>query len=292
MIRKMLPLAAVITLLGACDTTDPRVPTAIQVDQQTVNVQVGETVTVEAFLVDQRGRAYDIPPAGFEITWSSDDPNVATVQNGDITGVGSGQTTVRAAAGTLPPAEIHVEVEGSLDIVGGTFDLPILTGEEDDDEVVTARMAFTYSGHRTGTFAVENTFAVGDMSANDSYGYSFANDEFNDQDFIAWQRRDDGLIDYIEFYVDGLVTETGAATVYLGFFLIGYDVVEDTEEQFYRLEADPGMMNITTATDTRLAGTFTLTMDAEDRPAPPVAADGAALDRDRPRQLRPRVPLR
>jgi hypothetical protein len=292
MIRKILPVAAAVALLGACDSTEPRVPTALQVDQQAVNLLVGETVTVEAVLVDQHGRAYDIPPAGFEITWSSADPDVATVQNGEITGVGSGQTTVRAAAGTLPPAEIRVEVEGSLNIAGGTFDLPILTGEEVGDEVVTARIAFTYSGHRAGTFRVDNTFAVGDISANDSYGYTFANHEYNDQDFIAWQRRDDGLLDYIEFYVDGVITGTGAATVYLGFFLIGYDVAADTMEQFYLLEADPGMMNITTATDARLAGTFTLTMDADDLPTAGLAADGAAPDRIRPRPVRPRVPLR
>lgn len=290
MSRRVLFIAAAALLLGACDSTEPRVPTALQVDQQTVSLQVGETATVEAVVVDQNGRAYDAPPEGFAITWSTADANVATVEDGEITGVGTGQTTVSASAGSLPTAQVQVQVQGALEITGGTFDLPLLTGNEPDDEVVSAQIAFSYSGHRTGTFSVDNTFQVGDISANGSYAYTFHNPEFDDQDFIAWQRRDDGLLDYIEFYVDGGITQTGNSTVYLGFLLLGYDVVEDTAENFYVLEAEPGTVNVTSASDTHLAGTFTLSMDAEALGAQ-IAAD-AATTRDRTRQFRPRVPMR
>jgi hypothetical protein len=292
MIRKMLPIAAAAAMIVACgDSTEPRVPTSLQVDQSTLSLQVGETKTVEAFIVDQHGRAYDAPPEGFAITWATADGGVAIVQAGQVTGVGSGQTTITATAGSLPAVQIPVQVEGALDITGGTFDLPLLRGEDPDDAVVTAQIGFSYSGHRTGTFSVNNTFALGEISLNDSFAYTFFNAEFGDQDFVAWQRRDDGLIDYMEFYVQGAVTQAGTSQVYLGFLFIGYDVGADTAEAFYILDAEPGTITFTTATDTRLAGTFTLSMDAEALGLP-LAADTPAMTRDGLRELRPRVPRR
>jgi hypothetical protein len=243
MIRKMLPAAVAVALLGACDSTEPRVPTALQVDQQTVSLEVGETVAVEAFVVDQHGRAFDIPPQGFAITWETANANVATVQDGEITGVGSGQTTVRARAGTLPAAEIQVTVESMM---------------------VSAQIGFSYAGHRTGTFSVNNTFRVSDISAGGSYAYTFHNMDYDDHDFIAWQRRPDGLLDYVEFYVDQPITQPGTYEVYLGIMLLGYNASTDAYEDFYLLEAQPGTINVTTATERRIVGTFALSLEEEE----------------------------
>jgi hypothetical protein len=243
MIRKILPVAAAVALLGACDSTEPRVPTALQVDQQTVSLEVGETVSVEAFVVDQHGRAYDVPPQGFAITWETANANVATVHDGEITGVGSGQTTVRARAGTLQAVEIQVTVESMT---------------------LTAQMGFSYAGHRTGTFTVNNTFRVSEISAGGSYAYTFHNLDYDDHDFVAWQRRPSGLLDYVEFYVDQPITETGTYEVYLGIILLGYNANTDAYEDLYILEEQPGTITVTAATERRVVGTFTLSLEEEE----------------------------
>lgn len=286
-----LSLAAAVVVLGACgDSTEPRVPTAVEVDPAVVNLDVGETVAVTAVVVDQNGRAYDVPPDGFAVSWSSQNTDVATVQNGQITGVGVGQTVVRATAGALPPADIEVDVEGTINITG-SFNLPLLFEDDPDEMVVTAQVAFSYSGHRSGSLAVDNTFSLGEISSQDSYAFTFHNAEFDDQDFVAWQRRPDGLLDYMEFYVDGPITATGTATVYFGFILLGYDATEDTAHDFYLLEAIPGTVNITALTADGLAGTVDLSMDVEPL-SDGISADGPAATRSWPRQIRPRLQIR
>lgn len=292
MIRRILPIGAAVALLAACEqSTEPRVPTELQVDRVSVSLQVGDTVTVEAFVVDQDGRAFDVPPAGFEVAWTSQDLSVATVENGLIRGIGTGQTTVRATAGTLTPANIDVQIQGNLAITGGTFDLPILFDDDPDELVVSAQIGFSYSGHRSGTFSVDETFAVGDISGDGSYAYTYYNSEFDDQDFIAWERRADGLLDYMEFYVDGAITSTGTSQVYLGFLLLGFDVEADTAENFYLLEAEPGTVTVTAVSEESLAGTFTLAMEIEDLDAA-VVATSPAEGRSHLRELRPRAPRR
>lgn len=278
MTRKTLAVLAGLVLLAACESTSPRVPASVQADRQSVTIPVGDTVRVQAVVLDQDGRAYDVPPDGFAITWSSSNAQVATVDgSGLITGVGAGQTTVLAQAGDLPPAQVQVQVEGTLNLTNGTFDLPRLFADDPDELVVTAQIGFSYSGHRAGSFAVSETFQVGDISVGGSYAYTFHNIEFDDQDFIAWQRRGDGRLDYMEFYVEGGITAPGTYAVYLGFILFGFDPVAETAEEFYLLEAQPGTVTVTAATEDNLVGTFSMTMDVEPLDAASVAASPAGV---------------
>ncbi len=261
MIKKSVVAAAVLAVLTACDTTDPRVPAAIQVDPASVTLLAGETVTVEAMVVDQQGRPYDEPPVGFEPVWTSLDPDVAEAQAGVIMGLSTGQTIVQVEAGDLPAAEIQVVVEGDLHITG-SFDLPIISEDDPDALVVDAQLSFSYTGHREGDFDVDATFALGEIDEEGSYAFSFYNLEFDDQDFVGWELRADGRLDYIEFYVDQAVETPGEVAAYLGFVFIGFDPVADTVEDVYILhpEAEEGVVTVTAATGERVAGTFQMTM--------------------------------
>lgn len=280
--RRALALVAAAAAIGACDTTIPRVPTAVEVDQETVTVGVGQTATVRAVVVDQDGRAYTATPEGFAITWTSTDEAVATVQNGVIEGVATGVATVTARAGDLPPADILVHVEGTLHITSGVFDLPIVEADDSASRVVQAVMAFSYSGHTTGSFALDETFALEDISAEGSYAWTVYNEEWDDQDFIAWQYRDDGLLDFTEFYVDGAVTGPGTYPVYMAFFMRGVDVAASAIETYYLLDPQqgdaPGTLTVTEANG-QLVGTFSMSLEVRPLTDLVAEADGASAAR-------------
>jgi hypothetical protein len=251
---KTAVLAATVALMVACDTTEPRVPTSVEVDQQTVAMEVGETVTVVATVLDQHGRAYDTPPAGFEIAWTTTQAGVATVTDGEIRGVGSGTATIRASAGALPPAEIQVSVQA---------------------RTATAQIAFSYSGHRTGTFSVVSTFRLDNVPWNDDWALTVFNLEYEDQDIIAQRRRTDGLYDFIWFWVDGQVTTPGTRLVDAGILMLGFDPATDAAEAVYFVAS--GSVNFTTATPLTLAGTFTLAM-VEEETTEALNVTGGAFD--------------
>lgn len=74
------------------EETDGPVAEKVTVTPETASVEVGETVQLEA----------SVEPAdtGFEITWTSDNPDVASVdENGLVTGVANGYATISAKAG-------------------------------------------------------------------------------------------------------------------------------------------------------------------------------------------------
>lgn len=74
------------------EETDGPVAEKVTVTPETASVEVGETVQLEA----------SVEPAdtGFEITWTSDNPDVAYVdENGLVTGVANGYATISAKAG-------------------------------------------------------------------------------------------------------------------------------------------------------------------------------------------------
>jgi hypothetical protein len=264
--RKTLLLAAAAVVLAACDSTEPRVPAAIEVNPQSVNLQVGETITVEARVVDDRGRSFDEPPEGFNLVWRSLTPAVATVEDGAITGVYSGQGTIQVEAGNLPAAQVQANVDGTLQITNGTFDVPILTAADTVSRAVEAQFAFAYAGHRTGTVSVDEEFDVLDGSGD--YAAMEYNGEFRDQDFFAWQRRANGLVDLILFAVDAqadTITAPGSVPAYYAEFWLGWNLETDVMDAAYFLDSSgpPGTVEITSVTQDRIAGTFTMTLEAE-----------------------------
>jgi hypothetical protein len=285
--RRTLVVLAAAAILGACDSgTEPRVPASVQVNQPSLSLAVGQSATVEAVILDQHGRAYDVPPPDFAITWTSTNPAVASVVGGVITGNQGGQATIRAQAGSLPPADVQVSVVSTLFLTDGTLDIPVLDGDEPDATVVSTRMGFTYSGHRSGTFLVDTTVALGVVDESVSFAYTFYNEQFDDQDLVAWQRRADGRLDYMEIYVDSPVSGTGTFEVYLGFLFLGWNPNTEDYENFYILEDAPlGTLTVTSAAGGRLVGTFQLSMEVAMDAVTSLMAPAEQEPRSRP--LRP-----
>jgi hypothetical protein len=83
---------------------------AISVDVESITLGVGETATITATVKPDNA-------TNKNVTWSTSDANVATVDNGVVTAVGKGEATITATAGGKT-AETVITV------------LPIVTGEE------------------------------------------------------------------------------------------------------------------------------------------------------------------
>jgi hypothetical protein len=111
-------------LLGGCgDAIEPPVPAAVQVSRSAVEVQHGETVTLTATIVDQRGSPMAAPP-GLTIVWSSEQPGVATVTGGVVRGEWPGETSITASAGSLPAAVVQVQVTPAARVPSGVAVVP------------------------------------------------------------------------------------------------------------------------------------------------------------------------
>ncbi len=113
------PLIATVgtLLLAACDSDSPTQPppaaepAAIEIAPESVTLEeIGATATLEALVLDEEGE----PIEGAEITWSSGDEEVATVdEEGVVTAVGEGETTITATAG-----EVNAEVPVTVELAG------------------------------------------------------------------------------------------------------------------------------------------------------------------------------
>lgn len=250
--RKYLVLAVALALFGACDSTEPRVPAGVQVDPQSLTLVVGDTVPIQAVVVDEAGRPFDTPPEGFGITWTSTNPGVAPVTDGEVAARASGQTTVRATAGTLPPAEVGVQVTA---------------------RALNASLSVTFTGHQSGNLTIDESFDFDSLDWDSNFAFTYFETEFEDQDIIAQQARPGGLVDFVWFWIADEVLDTGTQEVYGGVFLYGYDPDAETAEALYEILS--GSATFTTATGARLAGTFELAAEEEDLGAPLTFANGS-----------------
>lgn len=236
--KRTLSVILALVVFAACDSTEPRVPTAIQVDHQTINMETGDTVRIEAVILDQRGRAYDVPPEGHTISWSSSAPGVATVQGGLVRGVGAGTATISASAGALTPAQVAVSVTA---------------------RTVTMQLSFSYAGHRTGSLSVSVVSRVDQIDGDGSFAFSFYDFDFGSHDIFAQRRRTDGTYDIFWVWFEGdRITATGARTMSDGFIILGLDPQTDSWDAAYLLAN--GSTDFTTVTTRQMAGTFTATM--------------------------------
>lgn len=112
----ILSVFALVTLVTACRGVDD--PEGVELSQTEVEVEYGDSVTVTA----------EVEPEDAEqgIVWSSADESVATVEDGEITGVSLGSTTVRAAA----EADEDVYAEVAVTVV---YEGNLLITIEDED---------------------------------------------------------------------------------------------------------------------------------------------------------------
>jgi hypothetical protein len=92
-------------------------PAALQVDDTLLRVRESERVPLIAHVVDARGN----PIVGAEVSWTTPDPTIATVEGADVVGVNPGRGSLTALAGQLQlvlPLEV-TPVASSITILGG-----------------------------------------------------------------------------------------------------------------------------------------------------------------------------
>lgn len=101
MLRKVLATTLALATLAACggggDPTGPEAVSTIVVSAPPSAIaSLGGTVTLTATGKSSKGKNV----GGVTFTWSSANPSVATVNNGVVTAVGNGTTSISAAAGS------------------------------------------------------------------------------------------------------------------------------------------------------------------------------------------------
>ena len=93
----------------------PTAATGITLDKTAVEVEVGKDVTLTA----------SATPAGATlpaITWTTGDANIATVENGKVTGVAVGATTITATADGMTPVTCTVTVKEAALLTNGDLE--------------------------------------------------------------------------------------------------------------------------------------------------------------------------
>ena len=132
--------AGLLGVLGACGSTEPKVPTTLSLNAGTLSfTSIGEQQQLSPTITDQDGNALSAETA----SWSSSDPAVASVsQTGLVTAVGSGSAQITAAAGsvtaaaqvtvTQTPAEIEkISGDGQAGQAGATLSAPLVVQVND-----------------------------------------------------------------------------------------------------------------------------------------------------------------
>lgn len=89
------------------DVVDNMDPTDISLSEETMSLHVGDTATLDAILTPTYARS--------EITWSSSDSDIVTVEDGNLTAVGRGNATITAQTSNNISAKCYVTVLGEED---------------------------------------------------------------------------------------------------------------------------------------------------------------------------------
>jgi len=107
-VSRGVALACLVPWAAGCEdvVVAPATVSTVEVVPAAVQVPVGENTALSADLKDEAGRSI----SGHPITWTSDDDRIAAVNaSGQVSGAGSGTTTIRARVGGVEgTATVHV----------------------------------------------------------------------------------------------------------------------------------------------------------------------------------------
>ena len=144
--------AAAGAVTGTAEVTVEQRPVEVRVSPATATLTaVGDTIRLSAEALDANGH----PAPGLELSWSTSDEAVATVDgNGLVSAVGAGTATIRASAGSLAAtAEVTVEQRAtrvrvspdtaSLTAVGDTVRLTAEAFDRNDHPAPAAEFTWT-----------------------------------------------------------------------------------------------------------------------------------------------------
>ena len=244
-------ITALLVLPLACgDSTEPRVPTEMVVDRQSLTLERGDTAHVEARVLDQHGNVLGTLPQGMTLTWETSNGDVVSVENGLVTATGTGAARVTARAGELS-ADVSVEVPAQF----------------------SNQLAFDYSGDRSGRFDVSSTFRISQRFPDQrEWAFSIYDAGHDDQDLIAL-RTDGSTYDLLYLWVDRRVTSTGSREAN-GILVFGQSF-DDQEEYEALYWVSSGEVAFTRADPFRLDGSFEIGMGHEDTGATLNLSDGS-----------------
>lgn len=253
MLPRILVASCVAAALTACsDSTEPRVPTTLELDRATLQLTVNESRTINARIVDQNGNAFQQIPEGFQVQWSVDDASVAQVDQGAVLGLAVGSAIVTAQAGDLPTAQVMVEV--SPDVLD-----------------LWTEFSMDYAGAESGIFEIETEFQFRIQGGPEGpeWAFAFYDLGFGSQDLVAERARDDGRFDLFWVWVEGdPITTAETVEVSEGYMLFGVTdtwlEVSDISnwEGLYLVEE--GAINFTQVTDDRMDGEFWFDLEGQD----------------------------
>ena len=156
---------------------DPPRATSISVSQSSISMSyVGQSTGVTATVLDQFQRTFNAT-----VTWSSDDPSVATVSGGGlVTSVADGMTTVRATSGSLS-ASVSVTVQrvavrvskisgdGQTGQVGEVLPEPLVVRAEDAGGSPMPGASVTFTSGTGGSVIVTEATADGQALASTTW---------------------------------------------------------------------------------------------------------------------------
>lgn len=243
MTRPLLALAATALVFSACESTGPeRTPSSLVLEVRSVDLVQGDTADVQVAVHDQHGTAFAQQPAAVTISWQSTAPMVASVQQGTIVAHNGGEALIIASAQGLKSDTLEVTVAPRM---------------------LSAEMAFSYSGSITGTFELSSTFFLhlNEPSALD-WGLTYYNANEVGHDFIAVREREDGLLDLLVFWSDGAaITGPGPRPVDGGVLVLGLHGDHGTYEAFYDLA---GSVQVSSVSGRQMVGTFAVDGQDED----------------------------
>jgi hypothetical protein len=266
--RPAAPVLAIAAVLGACESsTAPRVPTTLELEPQTVELEWGRwnwPDRVTALVRDQNGVPFASWPQGLSLTWTVADPAVSTLaehlQLGvvRVRAVNGGQTVITAQAGDLPPRHVPIHVRPAPDTLQG-------------------ELSFRYTGDHAGEFVAAGIWP---FDANDP-DILFTIDYLRDQ--RAWvvsevgvslslpppliyrgisarRIRANGVEDHFSITVEGWITAPGtyAGTAHLNLGVDRRQAAVGIEAHYWA--EDDATLTFTAVSEARVAGTFSFGM--------------------------------
>jgi hypothetical protein len=250
--------AALVILTPACDSVEPRVPTSIKLEPESVQIPWGRNhAAITPTILDQHGRPFETRPEGFEMVWSISDGRVARVAGHNaavVHAVNGGEAILTGAAGHLPPAHAHIEVLPAPDTISGM-------------------LSFHYRGDHSGTFAVSGSwpFDHADPGIVDTQEYLKDRQQWVVSHYgsiwgggvhqvRAARMRPDGREDEFILMLPGHVTEPGTVQVSGGFLTLGIDRRMSPVGIDASYHDATGVVELVSVSDDRIAGTFSLNM--------------------------------
>ena len=185
--KKCICIFATLLLLATMGTSCKKEPVqAIKIADSKLFIYVEETVTVTPTF---------IPPNAHNknVSWESDNPNVATVDNnGNVTGKALGRAEIKVITedgGRTATCSVTViqpiEPEEMIWVEGGTF---MMGCNDDDDDCLDyelPRHEVTVSGFYISKYVITQKEWVATMGFNPSYSGVFTGDNIPVH-FIAW----------------------------------------------------------------------------------------------------------